>query len=355
MFGLRNRKDRKALIESMPVDDEGNVLEGYLREHNDARSERSRRADSRSTAKRVYPIRMSPKQAASWVANPGRSDVEGIDTKAPANVGRRGTKATRPKAPAPVPVRDPGVVVQGDQVIAIATIYMAAECLPICLGNGECSMDWKGNYGIALTRRDGRGMFGLDNASVSGLCAYNSEDMNELDGDVLYKVSVEKEKLVFRTGEDFSDIELKAATIRIDTPFTPESIGGSANPQMSDLDAFGFRELLDRMKDAGAVTCELESSKNGISIKSSGGRSVIRGVIGPPMGGKAVRSCYRVDDLHTLMRGLTPYVYSIGFSPDDPMVLKGRMDEYEIVAVVRSCGDLGENASKPVTGRRNKR
>jgi len=360
-----SKREREELIASMPVDEDGYVPEKYLLERNGLRSRRAISADGRSTARKVYPSRMPPEQAVSWVMNPGRYDVEGIDTRAPANVERRGTKPAKPKTPTektskPKAPKIPVSAVFGSQVAALVTIVNASDCAPIALGNGQCSMESSGEYGIALSRRDGKGLFGLDNDAVDGLLAYTSNGMADLEEDAVYTVALRNGKLVFGYDDDIPGVALLASTLQVNSPFTPEQLlDGFDYPSMFDIDVWELRQLLSRMEDANATRCTFESSKNGVVVTSSGGKNAVRGTIGSSMRGGTVRSSYDVHKLNTLLWGLTPYAYSLGFCQDGPMVIRGRIDEYSITAVIRSSGGpndgSGRSVSKQLTRRRNKR
>ncbi len=385
----RSRKEsREALIASLPVDDNGDVPEDFLRRRNNLRSARSRAADGRSTAKRVYPRNMPPEQAAAWVMNPGRYDVEGIDCDGEANIPRRGTntakapkgKTSKPKAPAKKPAKPkaktptgtakpkaptkpkgpaskkpkaPVSAVFGSQVAALVSIINASDCAPIAMGNGQCSMESSGDYGIALSKRDGKGLFGLDNDAVDGLCAYTSNGMADLEEDAVYTVTLRDGKLVFGFDDDIPGVALKASTLHVDSPFTSERLlDGFDCPPMFDVDVFELRQLLSRMEDAKATKCTFESSKDGVTVTSSGGKNAVRGTIGSPMRGGTVRSSYDVRKLNTLLWGLTPYAYSMGFCLDGPMVIRGRIDDYSITAVIRSSGG---SVPKQPAGRRSRK
>jgi len=384
MYSSKNRsrkESREALIASMPVDDNGDVPEDFLRRRNNLRSARSRAADGRSTARKVYPRSMPPEQAVSWVMNPGRYDVEGIDCDGKANVKRRGTTASKPKAPAKKPAKPKapsrkaskpktptgktakpktpkkpaapkkpkapaggsGAVVSGDEIVQVANFIDKADCRNLALGNGQFSMefaasDLKSDYGIGLSRRDGRGMFGLDNDAVWGFCAYEVYNIVHLDPAAMYAVSLEGEKLVFRTGPDFSDIELKVDASRVQHPMSFEWMtNGFAPPEMVDFDIIQLRRALGRMDKAGVMRCKLESSEKGVTVSPSRGEGVKGAVIAPPMGGRTKWASYSVRGLYKLVKILAPYAHSIGFCPDGPLVLKGEVGGYEMTAVFKGA------------------
>ncbi len=396
MYSSKNRsrkESRAALIASMPVDENGDVPEDFLRRRNNLRSARSRAADGRSTAKKVYPRNMPPEQAVSWVMDPGRYDVEGIDCDGKANVPRRGTNTAKPKAPtgktskpkapakkpakpkakapagktskpkAPTgttakpkapkkpaapkkpkaPATDSGLAVSGSEIVEVAKFIDKADCRNLGLGNGQFSMefaasDLKSDYGIGLSRRDGRGMFGLDNDAVWGFCAYELYNIVDLDPNSMYAVSLEGENLVFRTGADFSDVELKVGAYRVERPMTfGWMTNGFAPPEMVDFDVIQLRRALGRMDKAGVMYCKLESSAKGVTVSPSRGDSVKGVVIASSMGGRTKWSNYTVRGLYKFVKILAPYATSIGFCPDGPLVLKGEVAGYEITAVFKGA------------------
>lgn len=86
---------------SLPVNRDGYVPVGYLREVNAGRSGRSQAMDARRTALRVFPSRVTKEQAAEWISAPGNTDIEGIDApKGTATVAKMKTQKTR-RAPRP--------------------------------------------------------------------------------------------------------------------------------------------------------------------------------------------------------------------------------------------------------------
>ncbi len=362
MFRSKNkasRAKRDELIASMPVDENGDVTEAYLRARNEARSRRAKMADGRSTAKRVYPIRMPPEQAASWVMHPGRSDVEGIDTASPANVGRRGTnkgKATKPETSGPVPAKKSGAVVSGREIVAVSDLLVAMECGMMALGCGDCSIGgWNRAYAISLSRRDGRGLFGLDNGASGGLYVDAIRETFRFDEDALYKVSVEDGELLFRTGENFSTTAMFLSTFR-GGHYTFEDFYGPVPAQTFEIDADNLSIILARMADEGVECCRLESTKWGIKILSEDG--IFDFIIGPRTGAVG-SSVYSVAKFRTLLDGLSPYVHRLGFDPGGLLVLKGEIEGYELAAVMKSVPPESsanrKRRTKPFTDRRSKR
>ncbi len=381
MFWSKNKASREArdqLVASMPVDENGDVREEYLRARNDARSVRSRTADGRSTAKKVYPLRMSPEQAVSWVNNPGRSDVSGIDTQSPANIERRtkrakgsapakpkGTAPTKPKAQTPtkpdgpIPSKSPGVIVSGKEITDVARLCGDADCLPMVLSNGVCSTTWEGTYGYALTRRDGKGLYGMDADESMDRFVYHAEEIAGLDPNATYKVSLEDDLLVFRTGRDFSQVALKEKTNHIGYIRTPEEMSNGCTPAMFEFDSAAVTLVLEKMAGAGVRECRLSSTKWGVSLSSNDGYFDF--IIGPRMKGTSGSSVYLVAPFLTMMRALAPHVHSMGFCPDGAFTMKGEFGKYGLTAVmVRSadtatCSSNRKKRFKPINGRRNKR
>jgi len=360
MFGSKNRSKRDArreLIDSMPVDPNGDVTEDYLRGRHAARSARSRIADERSTARKVYPMRMPPEQAVSWVAHPGRYDVEGIDTRGKANVKRRERRPATPKAktpagkkakpkypkaktPAkpkgPIPVKDSGVIVSGKEIVDITNIFNSTYCAPFPFGNDECAVDCKLSYGISLSRKDGKGMFGLDNDAVTGLILFDCYDMLRFDRGAIYKISLEDDKMVFRTGGDFSEIALVGSVGRMGgKPQTIEYYNGGRTPeQMFEFDSAAVTQALEKMEEGGVWVCGLESTRWGISLASD--NEYFDFIIGPRMSGISGGSSYHVGSFHTVMKVLAPYVHSMGFCPGGPLVMKGEFGDYALTVAIRS-------------------
>ena len=86
----------------VPVTPKGYVPKSYLMAVQNGRSPQSIARDSQGASARVYPSRLTPKQAGPWIKNPGYADIPGIDAP-------RGTRPTvhfksRNVAPARAPV-----------------------------------------------------------------------------------------------------------------------------------------------------------------------------------------------------------------------------------------------------------
>lgn len=63
----------------VPVNKDGTVKAAYLEQVNLGRDPSDRARDYARPASRVYPAKITPVQAGSWLADPGRSDIQGID------------------------------------------------------------------------------------------------------------------------------------------------------------------------------------------------------------------------------------------------------------------------------------
>ncbi len=363
MFGSKSRSkrdSRRELIESMPVDGNGDVTEDYLRARHAARSPRSRMADERSMARKVYPLRMPPEQAVSWVAHPGRCDVEGIDTKGKANVKRRERKPSKTpaKPEGPIPVKDSGAIVSGREITDVARLCVDADCT-MMLGNGVCSMVWEGTYGYALSRCDGKDLYGLDPGASSDLFVYHAEEISGLDPNATYKVSLEGNIMVFRTGEDFSEVALMEQTMYAGNIRTPEDVANGCSPAMFEFDPAAVTLILEKMAGAGVRECKLASTKWGISLSSDDG--FFDFIIGPRIRGLSGSSVFKVAPFLTMMRALAPHVDSMGFCPDGAFVMKGEFGDYTLTAAMKRSADTviysgnSKRRFKQLTGRRNKR
>lgn len=92
----------------VPMNKDGTVKVAYLKQVNNGRSPADRARDYARPASRAYPAKMTPVQAGSWLADPGRSDIQGIDCarNTPVTVYRPKSSANR----APYAVRSMNVV-----------------------------------------------------------------------------------------------------------------------------------------------------------------------------------------------------------------------------------------------------
>ena len=375
MFWSKNKASRDALIASMPVDENGDVPEDYLRARNDQRSARSRVADGRSTAKRVYPIRMPPEQAASWVSNPGRSDVSGIDTKSPANIERRERKAegkapakpkapskpkakprapAKPKAPsepkkpqapkapkipepsAPIPDKESGVVVSGREILDIVKMLMATNCKDLALGCGSAMYNTNSAGGIALERKDGRGLFGLDEKKTYGRFVNDMSPLSKLDAKSVYKVSLEDDTLTFRQGPDFSKEALSVPVVKYVSDRSVERIIRTCKPTHEfDLDSATLTRVLKQMLDTGSANFVLESSPSGTFVVSDASYQCgIEARIGGPTEGKGASALFAANIVLPYMKTVGQYLYSARFAEDRPIIAEGMFGEYRLYVMV---------------------
>ena len=367
MFGSKNRsqskRDREALIASMPVDEDGCVPEKYLLERNGLRSKRALMADGRSTAKKVYPSRMPPEQAASWVMNPGRYDVEGIDTRSPANVERKGTRPTKPKAPArkpagpkakapssPVPERDPGVVLSGQEIMdTVKLIASVSGNAPVNMGYDRYSMSSDARVKISLTRMDGKGLFGLDADVVKDRAIASPAPIGNLLPMALYKISVEGDELLFRRGPDFSEVEL---SVPIVTPMSAAVSVASASERFSryesdvefDLDAVEMRRAADSMAQLKCDYCTLATGSWGAhliaDIKPKMRRSMTEKIdrkVGGPTN-RNMTSMYTVQSIRRATKEASRYITDARYGDGEPLIMEGTFGEYRLTVVVLDTG-----------------
>ncbi len=359
MFGSKNRsqskRDREALIASMPVDEDGCVPEKYLLERNGLRSKRALMADGRSTAKTVYPSRMPPEQAASWVMNPGRYDVEGIDTRAPANVERKGTKPTKPKAPArkpagpkpkapsaPVPVKESGVVVSGREIVeTVKLITSVVGNNVIHLGDHGLASD--GNHlAVSLSRRDGKGLFGLDDDLAERYAIISPAPIKKLSLKAVYKISIEDGELLFRKGPEFSHVDLSVPLMTLENPIPQDDVARlfSMSTVGFDLDADEMYHAADRMMQVKSDYCTLASAQWGArliadikpSMRVSSTEVVNRKVGGPTE--ENVRSMYSVKAVYSATKEARQYLTKARYGQDRPLVMEGTFGEYHLTVLI---------------------
>jgi len=359
MFGSRNRsqskRDREALIASMPVDEDGCVPEKYLLERNGLRSKRALMADGRSTAKTVYPRRMPPEQAASWVMNPGRYDVEGIDTRSPANVQRKGTRPAKPKTPtrkpagpkaktssSPVPERDPGVVLSGQEIMDTVKLITSV------VGNNVIHL---GDHGLAsngddlalsLSRRDGKGLFGLDDDLAERYAIISPAPIKKLSLKAVYKISIEDGELLFRKGPEFSHVDLSVPLITLEKPIPRDDVERlfSMSTVGFDLDADEMYSAADRMMQVKSEYCTLTSAQWGArltadikpSMRVSSTEIINRKVGGPTE--ENVRSVYSVKAVYNATKGTRQYLTKARYGQDRPLVMEGTFGEYHLMVFV---------------------
>ncbi len=359
MFGSKNRsktkREKEALIASMPVDEDGCVPESYLLERNSLRSKRALIADGRSTAKTVYPSRMPPEQAASWVMNPGRYDVEGIDTRAPANVERKGTKPAKSKAPArkpagpkpkapsaPVPEKDPGVVVSGREIVdTVKLITSVVGNNIIHLGNNGLASD--GNDLVAsLTRRDGKGLFGLDEGQARMYAITAPAPMKKLSLKAVYKISIEDGELLFRKGPEFSHVDLAVPLMKLESPIPQDAVEElfSMSTVEFDLDAEEMYRAAERMMQLKCDYCNLTSAQWGArltahikpSMRVSSTEMVNRKVGGPT--DENVSSTYSVKAVYSATKEARQYLTKARYGQDRPLTMEGTFGDYRLTVLV---------------------
>ena len=77
----------------VPVTPKGYVPKSYLTAVQNGRSPQSIARDSMGVSARVYPARLTPKQAGPWIKNPGYADIPGIDAPRGTPVTYRPPKA----------------------------------------------------------------------------------------------------------------------------------------------------------------------------------------------------------------------------------------------------------------------
>lgn len=76
---------RKKSNPRIPKGKDGYVPVEALQARHDSRSTAAKLVDENKDAQKIYPQTLTPSEAQSWWKHPGRSDITGIDTKAPAN------------------------------------------------------------------------------------------------------------------------------------------------------------------------------------------------------------------------------------------------------------------------------
>ncbi len=348
MIGSENRTRRESrgiLIDSLPVDADGNVPEEFLRRRNNLRSRRSILMDGRSTARKVYPRQMPPEQAVSWIMNPGRYDVEGIDCRGKANVQRKEPKKSTGKAKtkAPEPANVPGVVVSGKEIADTAKLFVSViGNHPIAMGHDAYSSD-DGDLSISLTRTDGRGLFGLEENLVSGLAIVDPAPILKLSPKALYKVSVEGDRLVFRKGPDFSDTV--SVSIGPSEKRTATELFGSFRPTHEfDLDAVTFGQAVGEMCENLSTLCILGTGPSGTYANAlqlsaeSKGRPRVRALVGSPFYGKGATATYQTESLRKALDATAPYLYGARFGNDRPLIMEGTFGSYRLTVSVLNVG-----------------
>ncbi len=393
MFWSKNkasREKRDELIASMPVDENGDVREEYLRARDAARSKRSRTADARSTAKRVYPLRMPPEQAVSWVNNPGRSDVSGIDTDSPSNIERRTKKApakktkgkapaepkakepTKPKAPekprekpkeSSKPekpkelARDSGTVFAGEEIVQIAKL---ADSFGVALPLSQDTMMLNDDaIQIALYQGDPtptKSLFGLDLPETC-YCIQDPRPLTKLDRRSSYKVTFDGIFVVFSKVADQSKKALRVPVDRRDywrrfSDFQ-ELLGTS---HASRLDCQALSVAIRQMVDVGMSACAIKVENGELVVDASEWRCGIRAVIGACPHAEGCGAVFSPTLVKVLLDASGPVFDRILFGRNCPMVLGGTLGHYKIIASVRNegairCSEERERAGTPRTVR----
>ncbi len=371
MFGSKNRsktkREKEALIASMPVDEDGCVPESYLLERNSLRSKRALIADGRSTAKTVYPSRMPPEQAASWVMNPGRYDVEGIDTRAPANVERKGGKASKPKTPTkpkapkpkapaqpsgPIPSKESGVIVSGREIVdTLKIITSISGNNPVAMGYDRYSMGSDARVRISLTRTDGKGLFGLDAGATKDRAIATPAPVKKLSPKAVYKISIEGDELLFRRGPNFSDVEMSVPIV------TPDTGVFSVSPAKERFSRYQADEEFDLDGDEISRTAEMMTKlkceyctlclKDGATRLFSDikpkmrhaweGKHWIDREVGSPTNEK-ISSFFTVKSMRTATKETGQYLTKGRYGYEEPLIMEGAYGDYLMTVLVLNVG-----------------
>lgn len=336
------------MIESLPVDEDGNVPEEYLRERNDARSKRSRNADKRSTAKRVYPKGMPPEQAVSWISNPGRSDVEGIDTRSKANIKRREPKAKAPtkppekpaspkgrKAPVYVLKQEPGEVVSGAEIVQIAELAVAlGSSLPLYQAVPMITCD-----GVNVALYIGKPctvktLFGVLSRNLD-YCIPDPKPMTKLDKRSLYKVTSDGAWLKFAKGPDFSKEVLKVPLGLGDQRYSSNiDMVQDRTDRASYLDCQALAVAVRQMVDVNVSPCILKVEDESLQIQASAWNCGIRAEIGCVGNAKGYSATFSPAIINNLLKATGSVYRVILFGRNCPMVLSGSFGRYNILVSI---------------------
>lgn len=140
----------------VPVTKDGYVRKDYLMAVQRGRSPRAVAMDSAKPSAKVYPARVTPKQAGPWIKNPGYADIPGIDAP----------KGTRPtvyvsRNAAPVPAKVPVTVRQpvavSRNVSHAQPPYMSARAvMPVSKGvSGVRMRDPQGRTFVVPVNKNG--------------------------------------------------------------------------------------------------------------------------------------------------------------------------------------------------------
>ncbi len=222
------------------------------------------------------------------------------------------------------------MIVSGAEILSIMELVCEAGCPALALGNGECSTHpLTRTYALGLSRRDGRGMFGLDNGQASGAWCY-ADAFYKLDRDEVYKVSLEDEQLVFRSGKQSQFTDLRVNVLRNERPYLVERLQTNAKPTNSfGLNAVALERALKDMAGEGVEWCRLESDEDWTWVLSD----AVSCEIGSGSAG-LVRADYRVEYLRPMVAATSPYVRMAEFSQDGPLILKGTFGDYELFGFI---------------------
>lgn len=108
IFRVIKRRNGKTV--TIPVEEDGTVPFDQLVKHNLERTPRARAMDAKQVSKVVHSPLITPEEAASWWAAPGRSDIYGVDATPPdpprkVNRPRRGINERPSEAPELIPLQ----------------------------------------------------------------------------------------------------------------------------------------------------------------------------------------------------------------------------------------------------------
>ena len=87
-------KKKTAKNPRIPKGEDGFVPVEALQARHNSRSVAAKLVDEKKDAQKIYPQTLTPSEAQSWWKRPGRSDISGIDTKAPPNTVPRSSKGS---------------------------------------------------------------------------------------------------------------------------------------------------------------------------------------------------------------------------------------------------------------------
>ncbi len=87
-------KKKTAKNPRIPKGEDGFVPVEALQARHNSRSVAAKMVDEKKDAQKIYPQTLTPAEAQSWWKRPGRSDISGIDTKAPPNTVPRSSRGS---------------------------------------------------------------------------------------------------------------------------------------------------------------------------------------------------------------------------------------------------------------------